>query len=245
MRLRGKRAVVTGGTSGLGQAIATMFGDEGASFVSASRSCEVLETPPAADAPLVFDQVEACDEESVRAFMGRVNDRWGRLDILVTSAGMMFDGQVEHLAPAEMQAMFATNVMGTLLTVQAALPLMRAGRGGVIIIMSSAITGAATVGTGGYRATIAAVEAISETLAVEVASHGIRVNSLAAGFTTRGLSLPLIENADLWARYESYIALRRAAELREIASNAVFLASDDAKYVVGHVLRVDGGFRWP
>ncbi|MFE7353347.1 SDR family NAD(P)-dependent oxidoreductase [Streptomyces sp. NPDC057543] len=236
--------MVTGGTRGLGFAIAREFLDEGMSVVCASR------TP--GDFKLLQDdypdrvrywQTDVTSPESVAELMRSAADLFGGLDVVVANAGVNRDGKVDRLAPADWDAMVGTNLTGVYLCTHAAVPYLR-DRGGSIINVSSSMATRVTVGAAGYCATKAAVEMFTRVTAIELGRYGIRVNALAPGILTEGMGKELTRNDRLWETYRKRFALGRVGDVAEAARAAVFLASDDASYVNGDVLEVNGGLQW-
>jgi 3-oxoacyl-[acyl-carrier protein] reductase len=245
MRLEGRCALITGGSGGIGGAIAEAFVREGARVVCASRSAEVARGTEGSG-PLTRDRVDVRDPDSVSALVARTVERFGRLDILVTAAGVMFDAKVADLSPDALASMLSTNVLGTMLCVSAAARAMRTNGGGHVITVSSAIARVPAAGTAAYAATKGAVEAFTRTAAAELANEterSILVNCLAPGFVDAGLSARVISHPKIWPPYRSHIALGRPARREEVAGAAVFLATDT--YMVGHVMQFNGGFTWP
>lgn len=244
MRLQGRVAVVTGGTRGLGFAIAREFLDEGMSVVCASRTpgdFKVLQDDYSDR--VRYWQTDVTSPESVAGLMRFAADLFGGLDVVVANAGVNRDGKVDRLAPADWDAMVGTNLTGVYLCTHAAVPYLR-DRGGSIINVSSSMATRVTVGAAGYCATKAAVEMFTRVSAIELGRYGIRVNALAPGILTEGMGKELTRNDRLWETYRKRFALGRVGDVAEAARAAVFLASDDASYVNGDVLEVNGGLQW-
>lgn len=244
MRFQGRVAVVTGGTRGLGFAIAREFLDEGMSVVCASRTpgdFKILQE----DYPdrARYWQTDVSSPESVAELMSSTADLCGGLDVVVANAGVNRDGKVERLAPADWDTMVGTNLTGVYLCTHAAVPYLR-DRGGSIINVSSSMATRVTVGAAGYCATKAAVEMFTRVTAIELGRYGIRVNALAPGILSEGMGKELTRNDRLWETYRKRFALGRVGDVAEAARAAVFLASDDASYVNGGVLEVNGGLQW-
>lgn len=244
MRFQGRVAVITGGTRGLGFAIAREFLNEGMSVVCASRTpgdVKVLqdEYPDR----VRYRQTDVTSLESVAGLMRSATDLFGGLDVVVANAGVNRDGKVDRLAPADWDAMIGTNLTGVYLCTHTAVPHLR-DRGGSIINVSSSMATRVAVGAAGYCATKAAVEMFTRVTAIELGRYGIRVNALAPGILTEGMGKELIRNDMLWETYRKRFALGRAGDVAEAARAAVFLASDDASYVNGDVLEVNGGSQW-
>jgi 3-oxoacyl-[acyl-carrier protein] reductase len=245
MRLKGKVAVITGGTRGLGRAIAARFLDEGASVVCAARNPHDIDTLISQLPDRTrFHGVDVTDRASVGELMGWAVDEFGAIDVLVANAGVSRDGKVERLAAPDWDQMVATNLSGVFYSTQAAAEHMIRQGAGSIITVSSSMASRVAIGAAGYSATKAAVEMLTRVAAIELGRKGIRVNCLAPGILDGGMGRELTGNEKVWASYRNRFALGRAGTLDEAAAGAVFLACDDSSYVNGHVLEVNGGLLW-
>lgn len=244
MRLAGRTAVITGGTRGLGRAIAERYLDEGANVVAAARSPydfkEVLDRHPDRARLEIVDVTRA---DSLRTLMTSAHEHFGGVDVVVANAGVSRDGRIERLPEEHWQEMVDTNLTGTFLTTQAAVPVLRE-RGGRIINVSSSMATRVAVGAAGYCATKAAIEMFTKVSAIELARQGILVNALAPGIIDAGMGQDLKSNDKAWEAYRTRFALGRAGRAEEVADAAVFLASEASSYVNGHVLEVNGGLLW-
>ncbi|MCX5328792.1 SDR family NAD(P)-dependent oxidoreductase [Streptomyces sp. NBC_00140] len=245
MRLIGKTAVITGGTRGLGRAIAERYLQEGARVVCAARNPydikEVLDLAPDRSA---YIPVDVTSDGSVEALMARTTELFGGLDILVANAGVSRDGRVDRLAVDDWQDMVATNLTGVFLCTRAAVPYLERSPAGRIVNVSSSMATRVAVGASGYCATKAAVEMFTRVSAIELAPRGILVNSLAPGILDEGMGQHLTANDRVWSRYKTRLALGRPGHADEAADAAVFLAGPESSYVNGHVLEVNGGLLW-
>jgi 3-oxoacyl-[acyl-carrier protein] reductase len=245
MRLKGKVAVITGGTRGLGRAVAQRFLDEGASVVCAARHCGDVDVllRQAADRAM-FHPVDVTDPDSVAEMMAAAIRTYGGLDVLVANAGVSRDGKIEQLAAADWHDMVDTNLNGVFHCTQAAARHMVPQGSGRIITVSSCMATRVAIGAAGYAATKAAIEMFTRTAAIELGRKGIQVNCVAPGVLDGGMGAEVIGNDKVWQAYRSRFALGRAGRLDEAADAVVFLASDESSYVNGHVLEVNGGLLW-
>ena len=181
--LTGKVALVTGASSGIGEAAALELARRGASVAVAARSVEKLEALAgrAAGGRVLVVETDVADRESVEAMVGRTVEKFGRLDVLVNNAGLGLSGRISELRAEDLRYVFEVNTVGPLNCVQAALPRM--GRGGRIINVSSVVGKRAIPKVGGYCSTKFALNALSDALRVEVADRGISVTSVYPGTT--------------------------------------------------------------
>lgn len=243
MRMSGRVAMVTGGTRGLGRAIADEYAREGATVVCASRSGGQADPHPSdkGAGSLVYDTVDVGDAGSVADLVERTVKDFGRLDVVVANAGISIDGRVDALAVADWDQQVSTNLSGTFYVLRAVVPQMRNQGGGRIVTVSSVLARHPVVGASAYIASKAAIEALTRAAAVELARDAIAVNCLAPGFVGTGMGERVADNPRVWAAYQKRIALGRLADPGEIAEMAVVLATA-GPYLTGHVLEVNGGF---
>ena len=181
--LTGKVAIVTGASSGIGEATVLELASRGASVVAAARSVEKLEdlARRAAASGVLVVEADVADRDSVEAMIGRTVEKFGRLDVLVNNAGLGLSGRIAELRPEDLRYVFEVNTIGPLNCVQAALPHM--GGGGRIINVSSVVGKRAIPKVGGYCSTKFALNALSDSLRVEVADRGVSVTSVYPGTT--------------------------------------------------------------
>ncbi|APR77694.1 3-oxoacyl-[acyl-carrier protein] reductase [Minicystis rosea] len=244
-KLNGKVAVVTGGSSGIGLAIARRFVAEGAHVIITGRRAEELDRARAAIGKNVTAvRGDVSDEADLDALYAAVRASHGRIDILVANAGANDMKPLAEATPEHFDRIFDVNVRATFFTVQKALPLLADGAS--IVLVASALHGKGLPGYSVYSATKAAVRSFARTWAAELKGRKIRVNSLSPG----GVETPFLVGADttreeaekLLAMYASWIPLGRVGQPDEIASAALFLASSDGSYLTGSDIVADGGF---
>ena len=248
-RLSGKSAVVTGGASGIGKAIAQLFLEEGAKVVIADINGPLLDKT--AKELAVHGSVSAvvADVRSM-ADAGRIIkqavDRHGGLDILVCNAGITSVMPIEKLSEDEWDAVLATNVKGMFTLVKQAIPPMIARGGGKIITLGSEMGIVAVPESPAYNASKGAVIMFTKSIALDLIRHNIRVNSLCPGVTRTPLLQAEIDNSlepeKVAAAQASWAPINRVADAREIAQGALFLAGDESSFAVGSCLVLDGGF---
>ena len=247
MRLENKVAVVTGSSSGIGEAIALAFAANGAAVViNYSRhedaAQKVLDKVEGAGGKGLVVGADVSDPKEVEAMVQQATHAFGRLDIMVNNAGM--ERKMPFLeTPFEVwQETIAVNLTGAWLGCQAAAKQMVAqGDTGRIINVSSVHEDLAMPTNAPYCATKGGVRMLMRTLAVELAPHNITVNNIAPGAIETPMDAPLEENPDEMKTLLSEIPLGRMGKPEEVANLALFLASDDSSYVTGSTLFVDGG----
>jgi NAD(P)-dependent dehydrogenase (short-subunit alcohol dehydrogenase family) len=242
-QLAGKVAVVTGGMSGIGAAVAARFAAEGAAVVAADISATATALPegPAAwaIAPL---RVDVSDPASVAAMARAVLERHGRVDVLVNSAGIARDIPFLDTPVEVLDRIHAVNVRGTFLCAQACARAMRdAGTGGAIVNIASVSGLRGNSGRAAYGASKGAVVTMTQVMAIDLAEHGIRVNAVAPGPIETPM-VAAIHTVEVRAAWERRTMMRRYGTPEEIAGAVLFLCGPDAGYITGEILAVDGGF---
>jgi NAD(P)-dependent dehydrogenase (short-subunit alcohol dehydrogenase family) len=248
-RLSGKSAVVTGGASGIGKAIAQLYLEEGADVVIADINGALLEKTAKELARHGRISSIVADVRSM-ADAGRIVqqavDRHGGLDILVCNAGITSVMPIEQLGEAEWDAVLATNVKGMFTMVKQAVPHMIRRGGGRIVTLGSEMGIVAVPESPAYNASKGAVIMFTKSIALDLIRHNIRVNSLCPGITRTPLLQSEIDNSlepeKVAAAQASWAPINRVADAREIAQGALFLASDESSFAVGSCLVLDGGF---
>ena len=241
MRLSGKTALITGAAGGIGAEIARRFREEGASvFVCDVNRAEGEKTASSIEA--VFIPLDVTSEESWKAALAAVLDRSGRLDVLVNNAGITIRKNIEEMPVESFDAMFAVNVRGPFLGIKHSLPIMRAAGGGVILNMSS-ICG--LVGhkytNEAYTATKGALTLLTKSVAVRYAKDNIRCNSVHPSTVETALVQAMLQDPERRAERLGEVPLGRLAGARDVANALVYLASDEASFINGAAIPVDGG----
>ncbi len=245
-RFANKIAVVTGASKGIGAAIARQLAAEGATVVvnyatSRAGADKVVADIAAAGGQAVAIGADIGVEAQVQALFRAVKEQYGRVDVLVNNAGVYSFAPLGEITPASFHAMYDTNVLGTLLASREATALMPAA-GGAIVNIGSVVTGLAPPAAAVYAGSKGAIDVITKSLAKELGPRGIRVNAVSPGLTlTEGVHAAGIAGSDFERQMVSITPLGRAAQPIDIALPAVFLASDDARFVTGETLYVGGG----
>jgi NAD(P)-dependent dehydrogenase (short-subunit alcohol dehydrogenase family) len=247
--LRGKRALVTGASSGIGRKVAQAYAQAGADVAIAARNVEALESVAgelAADGGKVVPiRCDVTRPEQVNSMVDRVIAELGGIDIAVCNAGIITVIPMLEMSPGEFQRIQDTNVTGVFLTAQAAARAMVAqGRGGVIINTASMSGSIINVPqqVGHYCTSKAAVIHMTKAMAVELAPHNIRVNSVSPGYILTELVEPLTEYHRRW---EPKIPLGRIGRPEELTGLYVYLASEASSYMTGSDVVIDGGYTCP
>lgn len=247
MRLAGKVAVVTGAASGMGAEEARLFAREGATViatdVAGDAGREVVDGIVGSGGKAVFERHDVVSEDDWSAVVSRTVEREGRIDVLVNNAGFAGSSTEDSMDLGAFDTLMDVNLRGVFLGMRAVIPVMRENGGGAIVNISS-ISG--NIGQDvvhiGYNATKGGVRAITKAGAVQNARHGIRVNSVHPGILPPMRTARLTAEPALRERWMARIPMGRAGEPIEVANAVLFLASDEASYVTGAELCVDGGY---
>jgi 3-oxoacyl-[acyl-carrier protein] reductase len=241
---KGKVAIVTGGSRGIGRAIALELGKRGATVVvnynsSASSAEAVIAEVKASGGDGMVYQADVSDADQVSALFKAVTDAYGRVDVLVNNAGITRDNVIMMLKPDDFDAVIDTNLRSAWLCSKAASRIMMKQRSGRIINITSVVGIAGNGGQTNYAASKAGLIGLTKSLAKEIASRGVTVNAVAPGFIDTDMTHTLGE--DIMKKAIEAIPLGRQGTPQDVAKAVAFLASDDANYITGQVLVVDGG----
>lgn len=240
-RVDGRVAIVTGGGSGIGAEICRRFAADGMTVVVADRDAGNAEAIAAEiGGSAVARDLDVSDEAAVDALVAETVDRSGRLDVMVTSAGIGIQKSMLETTREEFQRILDVNLTGMFLCGRAAARVMVGQRSGRIINIASVAGMRGVPGRVAYSASKGGVIAMTQVMAVELGEHGITVNAIAPGPIETALTMRMHTEATRTA-YNAASPLGRYGTLAELAAAAAFLASEEASYVNGHTLVVDGG----
>ena len=241
--LKDKVALVTGASQGIGWDTAQALVVAGAKVAVCARTEEKLALLvgeiTAAGGEALAVKMDVADAEQVKAGFKQVIEKFGRLDILVNNAAITRDGLAVRMKPDDWDAVIRTNLTGAHLCIQQALATMMRARAGRIINVASVVAQMGNAGQANYVAAKAGLIGLTKAIAMEIASRNITVNAVAPGFIETPMTNVLSDKVkeDLKAR----IPLGRLGVARDVASAIVFLASDEAAYITGHILDINGG----
>ncbi len=249
MRMKDKVVLVTGGAAGIGKATALRFAEEGAKVVICDVNETIgQETLKQLGEGAAFYKVNVTSREDVQKWVDDVVAKYGRVDVIVSNAGVLRDGQlvkvkegnlVGQLSEPDFDLVIAVNLKGVFNCAQAVAPYMIKQGGGVILNASSVVGLDSNFGQTNYVATKFGVIGMTKVWARELGKFNIRVNAVAPGFTATEMVTAMPEK--ILDGMKSHTPLGRLGEPRDIANAYLFLASDDASFITGEVLRVDGG----
>ena len=238
--------LITGGLTGIGRAAAVAFAKKGAKVVVAGRRDEagktLIQELRSLGAEAEFVNADVRKEDDVRNMVNQTVARFGRLDVAVNNAAT--EGQVGPITDQTAEsfaATFETNVLGVVLSMKHEVRAMQAQGSGSIINISSTYGHEGAAGASIYVGAKHAVEGITKSVALEIAKSGIRVNAVAPGPTDTGMLARFTGTSENKAALAAQVPLGRLGLSEEIADGIVFIASDEARFITGHVLNVDGG----
>lgn len=243
-RLDGKIALVTGGSRGIGRACAEALAAQGATVVvnyvrGEAAAQQVAEEISKKGGKVDLAQFDVADTDATEKAIEALIKKHGRIDVLVANAGIAVDGLLLRLKDDDLGRLFDVNVRGALVCAKAVTRSMMRTRAGRVIFVSSVVGEMGNAGQTAYAATKAALIGAARSIAREFASRRITVNVIAPGFVDTDMTASI--TAEMKAELVKVIPLGRTGKADEVASAAVYLASDEASYVTGQVLRVNGG----
>ena len=241
--LDGRVALVTGASQGIGRACALILAEAGADLALGARNLEklgaVAQEIEASGRKALPVALDVATPGSVRDAVGKIQETWGKIDILVNNAGITRDNLILRMKPPDWETVIRTNLEGAYHCIRLVLPGMVRRRAGRIINITSVVAQTGNPGQANYVASKAGLIGLTKAVAAEVASRSITVNAVAPGFVDTAMTRALPE--EVRQKILSLVPLGRMGTDREVALAVRFLASDDAAYITGHVLNVNGG----
>ncbi len=244
-RLDHKKALVTGGSRGLGRAIALAFADAGADVALASRSLDVLDQvaeeirSKQRDAFTV--EVDVAESESVARMVNATLAHFGRIDILVNSAGVAWTERIVDMNDGTWDWVVRTNLYGTFYCCRQVGAVMMEQKSGSIVNLASVAGVKGPPSLGAYAASKGGVMALTKVLALEMIRFNVRVNAIAPGYFRTDMNAVAFDDPEIGPKITKRIPMRRPGNPEEIGPLAVFLASDDASFVTGEIYSISGG----
>lgn len=242
MRLKDKIAIVTGGSRGIGRAISELFAREGATVIIMDllpQGQEVSNGINAIGGKSEFHSISVTDKSAIEHLFAQVNEKYGKIDILINNAGITRDRTLEKMSEEEWNAVIEVNLKGVFLCAQAVIPYMKANKYGRIVSAASNVGLRGNFGQTNYAATKAGVIAMAKTWTLELGKYGITANAVAPGFTMTDMVEKIPE--EHFAIIKESIPLKTVAQPIDIAYGYLYLASDEARFVSGICLTIDGG----
>ena len=243
MRLKDKVALVTGAARGIGREIAVSFAKEGCDIVAwdinMQETDELARTVEGCGRKFMAQEVDITDAAKVNEAVNKILDKLGKVDILVNNAGITKDNLLLRMSEAEWDAVIDVNLKGTFNCIKAASKLMIKQRSGKIINIASIIGIIGNAGQANYAASKAGIIALTKTVAKELACRNINVNAVAPGFIQTEMTAKLPE--DVQRKMLEAIPLSKFGSPKDVAALCVFLASEEANYITGQTIVIDGG----
>ncbi len=242
MRLKDKVAIVTGGARGIGKAVSELFAQEGATVIIWDLLEAGVDTAKGINdngGKAEFQKISVTDKDAVLRTVEAIHSKYGKIDILINNAGITKDKTLMKMSEAEWDAVIDVNLKGVFICTQAVAPYMKEAKYGRIVTAASNVGLRGNFGQTNYAATKAGVIAMSKTWTMELGKYGITANALAPGFTLTEMTDKI--PAEHMESIKKQIPLQSAAQPIDIAYGYLYLASDEARYVSGICLTIDGG----
>jgi len=243
MRLEGKIAVITGGARGIGKEIAKVLAKEGANCVLCDVNAEDLKNATAEIEGLGVQcmglPLNVCNLKQCEEAMNKIIDKFQKIDILINNAGITRDGLLLRMKEEDWDSVISVNLKGTFNCTKAAIKVMLKQKSGRIVNVASIIGVIGNAGQANYAASKAGIIGLTKSVAKEVASRNINVNAIAPGFIQTKMTEVLSEEVKEAMRKQ--IPLKRFGRPEDVGNLVLFLVSDDASYITGQVIKIDGG----
>ncbi len=242
MRLKDKIAIITGGARGIGQAISELFAKEGATVIIMDllpQGQKVADSINETGGKAEYYQVSVTNKAGVENLFKKINNNYGKIDILINNAGITRDRTLEKMSEEEWDSVIEVNLKGVFICTQAVVPYMRQNKYGRIVSAASNVGLRGNFGQTNYAATKAGVIAMAKTWTMEFGKHGITANAIAPGFTMTDMVNKIPE--EHFTKIRESIPLGTVAQPIDIAYGYLYLASDEARFVSGICLTIDGG----